>query len=225
MLAPRIAPPPVEWLDLFLRSSHRRQYPKNTTIVHDGDPAETLFYIISGSVCVDTESPSQLKGLGNAPPKELVLAYLHAGEFFGEMGLFEQEGKRSARVIARDKCEVAEMNYEQFRRLAGEQPDMLYALTMQMAARLRSTSNKVGDMMNLQVKSRVAVTLLDLAHMPDAITHPDGMQIRITRQEIARIVGCSREMVGRVLKELEHPETGEPMIHARGKTMVIYNTR
>lgn len=226
MLAPRIAPPPVEWLDMFLRSSHRRQYPAKTTIVHDGDPAETLFYIISGSVCVDTESPSQLKGLGNnVPQKELVLAYLHAGEFFGEMGLFEQEGKRSARVVARTKCEVAEMNYEQFRRLAADQPDMLYALTTQMAARLRHTSSKVGDMMNLQVRERVAVTLLDLAHMPDAITHPDGMQIRITRQEIARIVGCSREMVGRVLKELENPPEGEPLIHARGKTMVIYGTR
>jgi len=199
MLAPRIAPP--------------------------GDPAETLFYIISGSVCVDTESPSQLKGLGNPGQKELVLAYLHAGDFFGEMGLFEAEGKRGARVVARTKCEVAEMNYEQFRRLAADQPEMLYAMTTQMAARLRHTSSKVGDMMNLQVRERVAVTLLDLAHMPDAITHPDGMQIRITRQEIARIVGCSREMVGRVLKELENPETGEPLIHARGKTMVIYGTR
>jgi len=55
----------------------------------------------------------------------------------------------------------------------------------------------------------------------DFFGDPDGMQIRITRQEIARIVGCSREMVGRVLKDLEEQE----MIRARGKTMVIYGTR
>jgi len=139
------------------------------------------------------------------------------------MGLFDTEAKRSAWVVARTKCEVAEMNYDQFRRLAADQPELLYALTKQMATRLRKTSSKVGDMVFLDVKQRVAVTLLDLAHMPDAITHPDGMQIRITRQEIARIVGCSREMVGRVLKELQEPDQGEPQIH--GKTMVIYGTR
>ena len=216
MLAPRIAPPPVEWLDMFLRSSHRRQYPAKTTIIHHGDVSETLFYIVDGSVSVVTEGPES---------KEIVLAYLHAGDFFGEMGLFDPEAKRSAWIVARTKCEVAEMNYDQFRRLSADQPELLYALTTQMAGRLRKTSSKVSDMVFLDVKQRVAVTLLDLAHMPDAITHPDGMQIRITRQEIARIVGCSREMVGRVLKELEHPEHGPPLIHARGKTMVIYGTR
>jgi len=218
MLAPRnFAPPPVEWLDMFLRSSHRRQYPAKTTIVHNGDESETLFYVVDGSVSVVTEGPDE--------NKEIVLAYLHAGDFFGEMGLFDTEAKRSAWVVARTKCEVAEMNYDQFRRLAADQPELLYALTKQMATRLRKTSSKVGDMVFLDVKQRVAVTLLDLAHMPDAITHPDGMQIRITRQEIARIVGCSREMVGRVLKELQEPDQGEPQIHAKGKTMVIYGTR
>ena len=53
---------------------------------------------------------------------------------------------------------------------------------------------------------------------PDAITHPDGMQIKITRQEIAKIVGCSREMVGRVLKELEE----QGLITAHGKTIVVF---
>jgi len=53
------------------------------------------------------------------------------------------------------------------------------------------------------------------------MTHPDGMQIKVTRQEIARIVGCSREMVGRVLKDLE--EKG--LVTASGKTMVVYGTR
>jgi CRP/FNR family cyclic AMP-dependent transcriptional regulator len=63
--------------------------------------------------------------------------------------------------------------------------------------------------------------LLDLAKQPDAMTHPEGMQIRITRQEIAKIVGCSREMAGRVLKELQQ----QSLISAHGKTIVVYGTR
>ena len=212
MLAPRIAPPPVAWLDQFLRSSHRRQYPAKTTIIHHGDVPETIYYIVSGSVSVVVEDDDG---------REIVLAYLVAGDFFGELGLFDEASGRSAWVIARAKCELAEMNYEQFRRLWSDQPDLLHAITTQVASRLRKTSIKVRDLAFLDVTGRVASTLLDLARMPDAITHPDGMQIRITRQEIARIVGCSREMVGRVLKELE--ERG--LIHARGKTMVIYGTR
>ena len=67
----------------------------------------------------------------------------------------------------------------------------------------------------------VARTLLELTREPDAMTHPDGMQIKITRQEIGRIVGCSREMVGRVLKNLEE----QGLVQVSGKTMVVYGTR
>ena len=212
MLAPRIAPPPVEWLDIFLRSSHRRQYPAKTTIIHHGDKPDTLYYMVDGSVSVVIEDDEG---------REIVLAYLNNGDFFGEMGLFEEESERSAWVVARNKCEVAEINYEQFRRLSEQSPEILFSLSTQLAARLRKTSTKVRDLAFLDVTGRVASTLLDLAKQPDSITHPDGMQIRITRQEIARIVGCSREMVGRVLKDLED----RGLIHARGKTMVIYGTR
>ena len=66
-----------------------------------------------------------------------------------------------------------------------------------------------------------AKTLLDLCSGPEAITHPDGMQISITRQELGRIVGCSREMVGRVLKSLEE----DHLISVSGKTMVIFGKR
>ena len=72
-----------------------------------------------------------------------------------------------------------------------------------MATRLNKTSQKVCDFAFLDVTGRVARALLDLAAQPSAMTHPEGMQIKITRQELGRIVGCSREMVGRVLKVLE----------------------
>jgi CRP/FNR family cyclic AMP-dependent transcriptional regulator len=90
-----------------------------------------------------------------------------------------------------------------------------------MADRLRKTTRKVGDLAFLDVTGRVARTLLELCKQPDAMTHPDGMQIKITRQEIGRIVGCSREMVGRVLKALEE----QGLVNVKGKTMVVFGTR
>jgi len=97
----------------------------------------------------------------------------------------------------------------------------MLALGTQMARRLRNTTRKVGDLAFLDVTGRVARTLLDLCKEPDAMTHPDGMQIKITRQEIGRIVGCSREMVGRVLKTLEE----QGLVSVKGKTMVVFGTR
>ena len=68
---------------------------------------------------------------------------------------------------------------------------------------------------------RIAHTLLDLCKEPDAMTHPDGMQIKVTRQELGKIVGCSREMAGRVLKNLEQ----DGLVSVSGKTMVVFGTR
>ncbi|MGH8347591.1 MAG: helix-turn-helix domain-containing protein, partial [Pseudomonas sp.] len=80
---------------------------------------------------------------------------------------------------------------------------------------------KVGDLAFFDVTGRVARCLLELCKQPDAMTHPDGMQIKVTRQEIGRIVGCSREMVGRVLKDLEERN----LVDVKGKTMVVFGTR
>jgi len=90
-----------------------------------------------------------------------------------------------------------------------------------MANRLRNTTRKVGDLAFFDVTGRIARALIDLSSEPDAMTHPDGMQIKVTRQEIGRIVNCSREMAGRVLKILEEQE----LISVSGKTIVVHGTR
>ena len=90
-----------------------------------------------------------------------------------------------------------------------------------MAVRLKKTSRKVSDLAFTDVKGRVARTLIDLCKEPDAMTHPDGMLVKITRQELGRIVGCSREMVGRVLKDLED----DHLISVSGKSIVVFGTR
>jgi CRP/FNR family cyclic AMP-dependent transcriptional regulator len=206
-LAPR-----VRNLDAFLAHCNRRRFPARSTIIYAGDQGDSLFYIIKGSVTVLIEDDEG---------KEMIVAYLNPGDFFGEMGLFKPEERRSAWVRAKTECHVAEINYGKFREISERHPEILFELGSQMADRLRSTTRKVGDLAFLDVTGRVARTLLDLCKQPDAMTHPDGMQIKITRQEIGRIVGCSREMVGRVLKTLED----QGLVHVKGKTMVVFGTR
>ena len=204
--------PPIENLDFFLSHCHRRRYPSKSTIIFAGDKADVLYYIVKGTVSVLVEEQKD--------NKEMVIAYLNEGEFFGEMGLFE-DGVRSAWIKAKSDCEISEISYSKFRELTDKNPEFLLALTKQITNRLKETTKKATSLAFLDVTGRVARTLHDLCMQPDAMTHPDGMQIKITRQEIGRIVVCSREMVGRVLKELE----AQGLISVSGKTMVVFGTR
>lgn len=199
-------------IERFLAHCHRRHYPNKSVIIHGGDTPDSLYYITQGSVSVVSEDDE-----GN----EMVLAYLNAGDFFGEMGLFAETPQRSAWVRARGECEVAEISYERFREVAQDHAEVIFQMASQMALRLRRTSDMATRLAFMDVSGRVARALIDLTKQPDAMTHPDGMQIKITRQELGRIVGCSREMVGRVLKSLEQ----QNLITAKGKTIVVFGTR
>ena len=203
--------PTLEW---FLSHCHIHKYPAKSTLIHAGEKAETLYYIVKGTVAVLIKDDEG---------KEMILSYLNQGDFLGEMGMFEENEnpERSAWVRAKGACEVAEISYKKFRQLIQVNPDILMRLSGQMAKRLQHTSQKVGNLAFLDVTGRIAQTLLNLAKLPDAMTHPDGMQIKITRQEIGQIVGCSRETVGRILKMLEEQE----LISAHGKTIVVFGTR
>ncbi|MBK8187273.1 MAG: cAMP-activated global transcriptional regulator CRP [Cellvibrio sp.] len=204
--------PHIKNVDEFLIHCHRRRYPAKSTIIYAGDKSDSLYYIVKGSVTVLIEDDEG---------HEMIVAYLNDGDFFGEMGLFDHSDSRSAWVRAKSECEVAEISYAKFQEISEDHPEFLFALGSQMARRLRATTRKVGDLAFLDVTGRVARTLLELCKEPDAMTHPDGMQIKITRQEIGRIVGCSREMVGRVLKTLED----QGLVQVKGKTMVVFGTR
>ncbi len=199
-------------LDAFLAAAHRRKYPAKSTLIYAGDKSDSIYYILKGSVTVLVEDESG---------REIIVSYLNKGDFFGEMPLFTEDTPRSAWVKAKSECEVAELSYSKFRELAEKHTELLYAVGRQMAERLTRTTQKVSDLAFLDVTGRVARTLLELTKQPDAMTHPDGMQIKITRQEIGRIVGCSREMVGRVLKTL----VDQGLVSVKGKTMVVFGTR
>lgn len=211
-MAPAPLTPHINNVEEFLSHCHRRRYPAKSTIIYAGDQGDTLYYIIKGSVTVVIEDDSD--------GKEMIPAYLNPGDFVGEMGLFDQE-HRSAWIRTKTECEVGEISYAKFIELGHQRPEFLFAISKQIAQCLRDTTRKVSDLAFLDITGRVARTLLDLCKEPDAMTHPDGMQIKITRQEIGRIVGCSREMVGRVLKDLEERE----LVSVSGKTMVVFGTR
>jgi len=204
--------PHINDLENFLSHSHRRKYPNKTTVIHEGDKSETLYYIVSGSVSVILEDEEG---------KEAIITYLNPGDFFGEMGLFEFGESRSASVKTRTEAEIAEISYSNFSAYTREHPEILYTIGEQMAHRLRNTTQRVADLSFLDVTGRIASQLLALSKEPDAMTHPDGMQIKITRQELGRIVNCSREMAGRVLKDLEE----QGLIEVHGKTIVVFGTR
>ncbi len=206
-----------EALAQFLRLCHTRSYPAKVTIIRPGDVGDKLLFIVEGSVSVSVEDEDG---------RELILAYLNKHEFIGEVGVFKGPEIRTVTVKTRSKCQLAEISYERFsqclkRELRDYAPEVLSMLGEQISSRLLITSRKYRDLAFMDVEGRIARTLLDLAKEPDAITHPDGMQIYITRQEIGRIVGCSREMAGRVLKELED----KGLITAHGKTIVVFGTR
>jgi len=102
----------------------------------------------------------------------------------------DDDGKRTARVVARSNCVIAEISYTQFKQIVADDPAVMFLLTGQIFNRLRKTSQKVRDLIFLDVKGRIAHALLELCEEPDAMTHPDGMQIKVTRQDLAKMVGC-----------------------------------
>lgn len=202
--------PTVEW---FLTHCHIHRYPAKYVLIHANEVAQSLYYIVKGSVTVYVKDEEG---------KEMILSHLGQGEFVGEMGLFdEKESMRTAWVKVKENSEIAEISYKKFKQLVHLNPDILMYLSSQLVNRLRFTSRKVSNLAFLDVTGRIAQTLIDLSKQSDAMTHPQGMQIKITRQEIGQMVGCSRETVGRILKMLED----DGLISAHGKTIVVYGSR
>jgi CRP/FNR family cyclic AMP-dependent transcriptional regulator len=204
-----------EGLSDFFHCCHSKHYPAKTTIIRPGAAADTLYYIREGSVTISME---------NDEGEELIIAYLNQGDFLGEIGLFSEVADRSVTIRTRTECRTEEITYAQIKSLAPTKlrecyPTLLKFLAEQMARRLLASNRKASELAFLDVAGRVEAALHELSTQPDALKHPEGMQIRVTRQEISRMVGCSREMAGRVLKSLQ--DAG--ILWAHGKTMIVYD--
>lgn len=202
-------------LDRFLEYCHVKSYPAKSTILRVGDNNNKLFFILEGSVSVGIEDDED--------GRRLIYAYLNQGEFIGEIGVFSEASMVTVNVKTRCQCKLAEISHSKLQQvlrneLAEYATDILFLIGKQLAGRLLITSRNFRDLAFLDTEGRIARTLLDLCQEPDAVTHPEGMQIKITRQELSQIVGCSREVAGRVLKELENKH----MISTHGKTILVF---
>lgn len=200
-----------ESVKTLLKRAYINRYPKRSTVVAFGTESRSLYLILKGSVSVIIKEDND---------REIVVAYLNPGDFFGEMGLFEQNAQRSAEIRTRSTCEIAEITYENFHEVSRVFPDLSYAVFAQLVRRLKQTTRKVTDLAFIDVSGRIARSLIELSKQPEATILPNGKQIRITRQELGRIVGCSREMVGRVLKTLEE----QGMIEMDGKAILVFDS-
>ena len=193
------------------------QFPNKGIIIKSGETADSLYYLMKGSVTVSALDDDE---------NEVVLTYLSAGDFIGEIGLFYQVKHRVASVRARTPCQLAEIKYDRLEyllknELKNIESDILNAIGLQLAQRLLKTTRRVTQLAHMDVTGRVARILLDLCREPEAMSHPEGTQLHISRQEIGRMAGCSRETVGRILRQM----ADDGMIEVNGMDLVVYHSR
>lgn len=213
MKEPQFYPIDREAISRMLAICERRHFDPKKVVMRPGDEGHSLLYVIDGSLSVSTEGEDG---------RELILSYLNPGDFLGELGLFMKPREREVLVRTRTICQLAEVSYDRLREALDDELsdcalEIMTAIGSKLSQRLLHARRKVLQLAFLDTQGRVAKALIDLCDEPDAVSHPEGTMIRITRQELSRIVGCSREMAGRVMKALEE----DGMLKASGKTVVI----
>ena len=169
----------------------KQRFKRGEVIVEQGEKSNTLFIILTGRVRVVT---SDKRG------REVILATLQPGDYIGEMSLIDNE-PHSATVRAEVQTDMLTLGRAEFARCLPENSSMAYAIMKGLVQRLRQADRKIESLALMDVYGRVARSLLEFA-LPDK----DGLltiRERISRQDIAKMVGASREMVSRVMKDLE----------------------
>jgi len=168
----------------------RRSVPRGAVVIVEGDPTDSLYIVISGRMRVL---------MSDADGKEVILAILGPGEFFGEMGLID-DNPRSATVVAVEPCELIVITKRDFKGILAENFEMAMTVMRGLVRRLREADRKIGSLALLDVYGRVARLLIDTAEMVN------GQRIvtrRLPKQDIAKMIGASREMVSRVMRDLQ----------------------
>jgi len=196
-----------EQLRLLATAVNRRNVPRGTVVIVEGDPTDSLYIIISGRLKVM---------MSDAEGKEVILAMLGPGEYFGEMGLID-DSPRSATVMAVEPCELITLAKKDFKKFLSEHFEMAVTVMRGLVRRLRDADRKIGSLALLDVYGRVARLLIDMA---DTVNGQKIVTKRLPKQDIAKMIGASREMVSRVMKDLQ---TGG-YIEMRGSSIVLRDT-
>lgn len=169
----------------------KRRFRRGELVVEQGRKSNALFILLNGRARVLT---SDTRG------REVILAVLEAGDYVGEMSLIDND-PHSATVRAEIQTDMLVLQRSDFARCLPENSTLSYAILRGLVRRLRNADRQIESLALLDVYGRVARTLLDMAE-----TDAEGVQIirhKVSRQDMAKVVGASREMVSRVMKDLE----------------------
>lgn len=198
-------------MDRLLAYSELKELKAKAELFHLTDLSDRLFYIVSGSIML-------LKN--ESTTKEFIVDYHSSGDFFGEQGLFEKNiSQRGLNAIARVNCVVAEIRYERFMDLSKIYPNLMNELNSQMVSRLRRMTQRTYELATLDAEAKVNNCLKELCRLPEAIQLEGGVQIKISCLEISKMVGCTRECVGRMVQMLIR----KGRIYRKGHTFVVYD--
>ena len=165
-----------------------KTYRKNTIVINEGDETDSLYLILSGRVKVF---------LSSEDGREAVLNHQGPGEYFGEMSLIDRQ-PRAASVMTVEPARLMIISRGDFMRCLASHPEIALTLIEPMTSRIRMLAQNVSNLALLDVYGRVARTLLQNASEEDGVM----MTGKLTQQEIADMVGASRAMVSRILKDL-----------------------
>jgi CRP/FNR family cyclic AMP-dependent transcriptional regulator len=177
-------------LALLARVVSSKSYARGNLILAAGDLTDSLFILISGRIKVFM---SDLDG------KEVILSILGPNEFFGEMALIDNS-PRSANVVALEPCELLCIPKPEFKRCLAGNFDMAMTVMRRLVKRLREADNQIGSLALMDVFGRVARLLLETS---EVIEGERVVTTKLSKQDIARMIGASREMVSRVMKHLQ----------------------
>ncbi len=191
-------------LELLSRVVARKAYARGSQILGAGGPTDSLYILISGRIKVFM---SDLDG------REVILSILGPNEFFGEMGLIDNS-PRSANVVTLEPCELICISKADFKRCLADNFEMAMTVMRGLVKRLRDADNLIGSLALLDVFGRVARLLLETA---EVINGEKVVTKKLSKQDIARMIGASREMVSRVMKHLQTAG----YIETRGDNIVI----
>jgi CRP-like cAMP-binding protein len=176
----------------------KRRFKRGEIIIERGKKANTLFILLNGRARVVTSDGKK---------REIILATLQPGDHVGEMSLIDNE-PHSATVRAEKQTDVLMLSGEEFAHCLPENSSMVYAIMSGLVQRLRQADLKIESLALMDVYGRVAHVLLEFA-----VDCGEGRMIireKISRQDIAKMVGASREMVSRVMKDLQGRGLIEP---------------
>jgi CRP-like cAMP-binding protein len=168
----------------------KRRYRRGELIVEQGKMSNALFILLTGRARVLT---SDDRG------REVILAVLKSGDYVGEMSLIDNQ-PHSASVRCELQSDILILGQAEFARCLPENSTLSYAIMRGLVSRLRSADRQIESLALLDVYGRVARTLLDMA---ENVNGQKVVQSKVSRQDMAKIVGASREMVSRVMKDLE----------------------